>query len=215
MSPLKMKSLFATQVYYKKLTPKLHSWSVSELKKEAHQIQKADRIGQVWSSQNYKNGYTSYGSNATGFDRLHRVSSTFQGLEKSIDQQIAQYIKSLDYNIKPRDLVMTHCWVNIMGQNAVHASHAHPLSVISGTFYVDTPEGSSSLKFEDPRLNHFMNTPAIRDKAQIQNQRHVEINPKSSYLVLFESWLKHEVPANLTKKERISISFNYGWNSLK
>jgi uncharacterized protein (TIGR02466 family) len=30
-------------------------------------------------------------------------------------------------------------------------------------------------------------------------------------LVLFESWLRHEVPPNPVAAERVSISFNYGW----
>ncbi len=213
MSQPKTKTLFATQIHYKKLAPKLHSWSVADLKQEAYQIQNSDRPGQIWSAKNYKNGYTSYGSNQSGFDRIHKISSTFQGLEKSIDQHVAQFIKSLDFNIKPQDLTMTHCWVNIMGQDSAHSSHAHPLSVISGTFYVDVPKGASSLKLEDPRTSLFMNSPAIKDKAKLPNQRLVEIKPVSGYLVLFESWLKHAVPANSVKKKRISISFNYGWNN--
>jgi uncharacterized protein (TIGR02466 family) len=28
---------------------------------------------------------------------------------------------------------------------------------------------------------------------------------------MWESWLRHEVPANQAKSDRISISFNYGW----
>ena len=30
-------------------------------------------------------------------------------------------------------------------------------------------------------------------------------------VVLFESWLRHEVPPNPVDAERISISFNYNW----
>ena len=30
-------------------------------------------------------------------------------------------------------------------------------------------------------------------------------------MTLFGSWLRHEVPANPLKAERISISFNYDW----
>jgi uncharacterized protein (TIGR02466 family) len=30
-------------------------------------------------------------------------------------------------------------------------------------------------------------------------------------VTLFESWLRHEVPSNPLKAERISISFNYDW----
>jgi uncharacterized protein (TIGR02466 family) len=30
-------------------------------------------------------------------------------------------------------------------------------------------------------------------------------------VVLFESWLRHEVAPNPLDSERVSISFNYGW----
>jgi uncharacterized protein (TIGR02466 family) len=30
-------------------------------------------------------------------------------------------------------------------------------------------------------------------------------------LVLFESWLRHEVAPNPKRAERVSISFNYNW----
>ncbi len=209
MSQTQFKSLFATQILSKKLAPFDKTWSLRDLKKESYQIQKSDIPGRLWSKQNYRNGYTSYGSNQSGFDRLHRVSSTFQGLEKSINLQVAQFIKALDFDIKAQDLTMTHCWINIMGPNTSHSSHAHPLSVISGTFYINVPKGGSSLKLEDPRMNLFMNSPTIKSKAI--TQRHAEIKPSNGQLILFESWLKHEVPLNSTKKDRLSVSFNYGW----
>ncbi len=31
-------------------------------------------------------------------------------------------------------------------------------------------------------------------------------------VILFESWLRHEVAQNRTAEERISISFNYAWS---
>ena len=30
-------------------------------------------------------------------------------------------------------------------------------------------------------------------------------------VILFESWLRHEVAANRIEEERISISFNFNW----
>jgi len=30
-------------------------------------------------------------------------------------------------------------------------------------------------------------------------------------LLLWESWLRHEVPMNLAEDDRISVSFNYEW----
>jgi uncharacterized protein (TIGR02466 family) len=34
---------------------------------------------------------------------------------------------------------------------------------------------------------------------------------RAGELILFESWLRHEVVANPVRSERISISFNYDW----
>ena len=39
----------------------------------------------------------------------------------------------------------------------------------------------------------------------------VYLQPQAGSVLMWESWLRHEVPANAARKERISISFNYGW----
>jgi uncharacterized protein (TIGR02466 family) len=37
------------------------------------------------------------------------------------------------------------------------------------------------------------------------------LTPKAGDIIMFESWLKHEVPPHHTNDERISVSFNYDW----
>ncbi|MFZ3229250.1 MAG: TIGR02466 family protein [Pseudobdellovibrio sp.] len=197
-----MTNLFATQVYQKKIL-----FDLVDLKFEAEHIKKIDKQGQIWSAKNYKNGFTSYGS----MDQLHKLSSTFKNLEKKINLHVGKYLKNLDYNASEKNLKMTNCWVNIMSKGALHTAHIHPQSVISGTYYVSIPAGASSIKFEDPRLSFFMNSPVIKEKAKLSNQRFVNLQPKAGDLVLFESWLKHEVPTNETTQSRISVSFNYDW----
>lgn len=98
-----------------------------------------------------------------------------------------------------------------MPEGAFHTMHIHPLSVISGTYYVQTPKNCSAIKFEDPRMVGFMASPPRAEKAQERNQRFVELKPQAGHVVLFESWMRHEVPQNLSSTERISISFNYDW----
>jgi uncharacterized protein (TIGR02466 family) len=93
----------------------------------------------------------------------------------------------------------------------VHASHLHPLATISGTFYVQTPRGCSPLKIEDPRLDRFMAAPPRKATARFGNRTWIDIPARAGTLVLFESWLRHEVPPNPANAERISVSFNYGW----
>ena len=197
-----MHELFVTRVYQTKLKTDL-----KDLKKEIFQIQKADIKGQKWSKINYAGGYTSYGS----WDQLHRLSSGFEALEAKINPHVLKYAKSLNYQIKKDSLRLNSIWVNIMPLGALHTAHIHPQSVISGTFYVDVPPGASALKFEDPRLGLFMNSPSISLRAKKMNLRFFSLETKSGELVLFESWLRHEVPRNQSKKPRISISFNYGW----
>jgi len=198
-----MHQLFVTQIYQTKINT-----DFKDLKKEIYQIKKVDILGQKWSKNNYQNGYTSYGS----LDQLHKLSSTFLALEKKINRSVFKYAQNLDYNIKKADLKMTRLWVNIMPAGTLHAAHIHPLSVISGVFFVDTPVCASAIKFEDPRLGLFMNTPPLKDKTNKINSRFYSIQPKTGDLLLFESWLKHEVPVNKSNKPRISISFNYSWS---
>ncbi len=198
-----MHHLFTTQIYQKNI-----SFDLPDLVQEIEQTRKADLKGQLWSKNNYVNGYTSYGS----WDQLHKMSSTFRQLEKKIDRHVQSYIKSLEFDLKAKSLKMDSCWVNMMPAGAQHSSHLHPHSVISGTFYVDVPKQASSIKFEDPRLGLFMNAPIVKEASRKENQRFFSISPKAGDVILFESWLKHEVPPNTSKKPRISVSFNYGWN---
>jgi uncharacterized protein (TIGR02466 family) len=98
-----------------------------------------------------------------------------------------------------------------MPRHVVHGLHLHPLSTLSGTYYVQVPKGSPGLKFEDPRLDRFMAAPPRKANAQLQHRPWVVMPARPGELLLFESWLRHEVPPNPSPAERISISFNYHW----
>jgi uncharacterized protein (TIGR02466 family) len=201
---------FTTTIYMKKLeasTSKLTKLN-KQILFEAQDISTQDGAGKAWSKLNYRNGFTSYAS-ANG---LHKISPTFAGLERLIDRHVKKYAKELDMNLGGKKLELVTCWINIMQKGAQHAMHIHPLSVISGTYYVSTPEGSSPIKFEDPRLPLYMNAPPKREKSKWENRSFIEIPATSGNIVLFESWLRHEVPMQNIKEPRISVSFNYAWN---
>lgn len=202
-----IQTLFPTSIYYSPLGVKDLKTLNKDLKKESLKFAEIDEEGQRWSQKNYKGGYTSYGSIA----QLHRVSSTFEDLEKAINKHVYKFVKHLDMDINPKELKMTSCWVNVMPTDVIHTMHIHPLSVISGTYYLQTPKNCSSIKFEDPRMDCFMATPPRKHDAKIHNQRYHSVAPQEGHVVLFESWLRHEVPKNDSPKERISISFNYDW----
>ena len=183
----------------------------SNLRQECYQFETLDLPGKEWSQSRYLGGYTSYGS----ITNLHVLSPTFALLKSKIDQEVYAFARQLqmDFNGRSarRALHMNSLWINIMPFGVVHTGHIHPLSVISGTYYVQIPRGSSGLKFEDPRLGFYMNTPPRKEGAKPRNQWFVEIHSQAGSIVLFESWLRHEVPPNAVDEDRISVSFNYGW----
>jgi uncharacterized protein (TIGR02466 family) len=74
-----------------------------------------------------------------------------------------------------------------------------------------TPPGSAGLKFEDPRLERYMAAPPRKANARMRNRAWVTVPAMAGQLVLFESWLRHEVPPNPARGERVSVSFNYSW----
>jgi uncharacterized protein (TIGR02466 family) len=115
----------------------------------------------------------------------------------------------LDFDLAGRRLKLDSIWLNVMQSGAVHTAHIHPKSVISGTYYVTVPPGAGALKLEDPRLGLMMAAPPRKARAARDSQTFVYLEPKAGTLLLWESWLRHEVPLNRAKGERISISFNY------
>lgn len=204
-----IKSLFPSFVYYAPLrsNPQGIPQMNKEIKQEALKFAEIDEEGKLWCKKNYKGGYTSYGS----ISQLHQISTTFELLEKEINKHVRKFVKHLEMDIDPKELKMSSCWINIMPTDVIHTMHIHPLSVISGTYYVQAPKGCSAIKFEDPRLECFMASPPRKHDAKIHNQRYHSIAPQEGHVVLFESWMRHEVPKNDAHKERISISFNYDW----
>ncbi len=177
----------------------------TELLKEIEQLRDVDRAGLAWSKSGYPGGYTSYGS----MDRLHQFSSTFMALEKKLDAHVRRYAKAQHWDLRGGKLVMTDCWANIMPKGCAHSFHLHPQSVVSGSYYVKTPRGCAGLKFEDPRLSSLMAAPMRAATSPREMQPFITIPAQAGHVILFESWLRHEVPSSMIAQERVSISFNY------
>ena len=202
-----VQKLFPTLVYSARLGAAAGGRLNARLLRECLQLRQDDAAGRKWSAGRYPGGYTSYGS----AHRMHRMSPTFAGLERALDRHVARFTRALALDLTARKLVMTDCWVNIMPRGTVHGLHLHPLSTISGTYYVRTPRGCPGLKVEDPRLERMMAAPPRSARAARENRPWVVLPAEAGGVLLFESWLRHEVPANSVAGERISISFNYSW----
>lgn len=202
-----IRSFFPTRIYAADLAKTRAAALNARLLRECQQLARDDQAGRRWSKRNYPGGFTSYASAS----HMHAASPTFDALRRLIDGHVRRFAAELEFELGGKPLAMTDCWVNLMPRGTAHSLHLHPLSVISGTYYVRVPKGSPGLKFEDPRLDRYMGAPPRAASADERNRAWVVLPAQPGGLLLFESWLRHEVAANTAAGERVSISFNYGW----
>ena len=199
-----VRPLFATPLYEGVLgNPTL----LDELVEAVRALASEDRVGRTWSRQHGYRGYTSYAS----LNDLPRRDPRFADLVRLLDKHVRVFADACALDLNGRKLKLDSLWVNILKPGGAHSGHIHPHSVVSGTIYIETPPGAGAIRFEDPRLPLMMAAPTRRDDAPESMCTFVTVTPEAGTILLWESWLRHEVMAGNAKADRISISFNYGW----
>ena len=197
------RTLFATRFYDGQLDD---AGLLEELEAAALDLAREDRAGRAWCKAHAYPGYTSYAS----LDDLPIRNPVFDDLRRVLDKHVRRFADEAFLDLAGRKPKLDSLWVNVMkGAGGHHSGHIHPHSIVSGTIYVRVPEGSAGLKLEDPRLPMMMAAPLRRADAPEDARTFVYAEPKPGTIFLWESWLRHEVPAGRAKSDRISISFNY------
>ena len=202
-----IKSFFVTRIYDATLDQSGKKIDMLDLAENCNMIAEDDIAGQNWCEENNFPGYTSYAS----LNDLAWRFPIFKDLTKILNKHVENFVKDLQFDLSGKKLNLDSLWINILPPGGVHSSHLHPHSVISGTTYVKVPEGSGAIKFEDPRLAMMMAAPPRKETVRSELKSFVYLEPKVGNIILWESWLRHEVPMNLSNEERVSISFNYSW----
>lgn len=195
-------SLFATRIYRAgtivpvKLTNAIEALAMS--------LAVDDSAGLRWCEKHGYPGYTSYAS----LNDLGWRFPEFAHLTRAIERHALAFARQLHWDLRGMKPRVDSLWVNVMPEGGAHSSHIHPNAVLSGTFYVAVPPGSGPIVYEDPRLGFMMAAPPKQAKAPRAFRTHVSFNPEPGTLMLWESWLRHEVPLNRAEGHRISVSFN-------
>jgi uncharacterized protein (TIGR02466 family) len=195
------RNLFTTRLYEAELGDE------RLLRDLAHSIRsfaEQDKAGRSWSREHHYPGYTSYGS----LNDLPTRDPAFAELAKLLSRHATAFAKDLAFDL-PRKPRLDSLWVNLLKSGGRHSGHIHPHAILSGTLYVETPANSGAIGFEDPRLPLMMASPARRADAPQDLQTFVTVQPRPGLLLMWESWLRHEVRPGAGKSERLSISFNF------
>lgn len=177
----------------------------ADIEQTTRMLAKDDKAGRAWCKDNGYQGYTSYSS----LDDLVSRATCFDRLARLIKPHAEAFAAKLQMDLRGRRLKLDNIWVNSLEPGGSHTGHIHPHCVLSGTYYVRVPDGSSAIKFEDPRLSQMMAAPSPREDADLEHRRFIYLAPKAGDLLLWESWLRHEVTVNRAASARVSVSFNY------
>ena len=202
-----VRTLFATRLYHARLSAHGPAIDADEFEASCYSIAEDDEAGQQWSEDHGYPGYTSYAS----VDDLPYRFPIFADLVQALDAHVADFARDLAFDLGDKKLSLDSLWINILPEGGIHTGHLHPHSVISGTTYVAIPDGASAIKFEDPRLPMMMAAPGRTKDAPEELKTFAYVAPKVGDVLLWESWLRHEVPMNMSEDDRLSVSFNYGW----
>jgi uncharacterized protein (TIGR02466 family) len=202
------RALFVTQLYEASLAdePGFAAFN-AELAEACAMLAAEDAAGRAWSKAHGYRGYTSYAS----LNDLPTRASVFGVLKRKLDRHAGVFAKGLALDLGRGKLRLDSLWVNVLAPGGAHSGHIHTQSVISGVVYVAMPMGAGGLRLEDPRLPLMMAAPARRTDAAESLRTFIEIAPREGTLLMWESWLRHEALANGAKRDRVSISFNFGW----
>ena len=201
-----LRSFFVTRIYEASLAGERGFAELNaDLLDACRMLAAEDEAGRAWCRQHGYGGYTSYAS----LDDLPRRASAFAQLKSRLDRHVARYADDLALDLGGGRLKLDSLWVNLLKPGAAHSGHIHPGSVISGTVYLEVPQKASALKLKDPRLAMMMAAPKRTTDAPETDRTFVSIAPAAGTLLLWESFVRHEVPANQARRERVSLSFNY------
>ena len=102
--------------------------------------------------------------------------------------------------INKKDLKVNY-WTNVNQPGARNTLHAHKSAIFSGVYYIQGTD-TGALRILNPAnmlcdCNQF--SPFVRDFNYL---------PKDRDLILWPSWLPHEVEPNPSNKERINIAYD-------
>ena len=116
--------------------------------------------------------------------------------EEIVQNMVEQQFVEDQY--QARQILYSPPWATVHRSSMSHGAHEHNDAKFSGIYYLQVPEGSGNLVLQDPRSASTMI---------------YEIEPKEGEIILFPSWLRHEVaPSHFDESRTSRVSL--AWNSM-
>jgi uncharacterized protein (TIGR02466 family) len=144
--------------------------------------------------------------NASSEDNYVLENKNLSNLKSFFEDSIAEYFTAT-YN--PRNdvkLAITQSWINYTKHGEYHHKHAHPNSVVSGVFYIQSDNTSDTIHFYNEKYHQIKFEPKEFNAYNSESWWFESIQGR---LLLFPSSLAHMVETRASNEAtRISLSFN-------
>ena len=162
-------------------------------------------------------------------DQMGIIRSNSRGWHSSVDMHmkkpfvnmgveflkiVSEIGKRLNYDSERLEPIIDNMWANVSQFGAHNRNHTHPGSLYSLVYYLQSPDDCGQIWFTDPRPQAIaVQHPMTKERRPRELLNEVYYAPVPGRVVMFPSWLTHEVEPNLSELKgnkglRISVSAN-------
>ena len=130
----------------------------------------------------------------------------FAKLKDELFLRVENYFERIvtpKYNVSP---YITQSWINWTDMNGSHHMHAHSNSIISGVLYLNADRRYDNITFF--KHNNYQNLRIPTSNYHDFNSESCTFPVHTGEIILFPSFLSHEVSQKIGDNSRTSLSFN-------
>ena len=196
MSDVKIHNLFPVPIFQYKL--KNHEETNQELLNYIYELQKKDKVGNPHSNKG--------GWHSQNFDIINE-GPPINFINKSKDFLKDIISNRMGWKYVPNKQRIVAMWAIINKKNSYNVKHNHQNCYLSSAYYVKKPKDSGEITFFDPKEAKTYRFPEIEKNTDFSVEK-ITIKPEEGELLIFPSYLYHEVSENLVNEDRIVVSFN-------
>lgn len=128
-------------------------------------------------------------------------------IKKAIIEEATLFALEFGYDAERYDFTVTNLWMNSMQSGAIHKSHTHYGHTFSGCFYVQLPENANKIMFMSPNTT-INKAPVDVAHYTVHNSATWTLDVAEGDLIIWESHLRHEVPALEFEGSRLCMAFD-------
>ena len=151
-------------------------------------------------AENWKcNTYNTMGSYEISND------DDFTHLLKQVKEHLNIFVEHHGSNYKYE---CQNSWLNVNTESTYQEYHYHSGSTFSAVYYIDVPEGSGKIYFENPLEPDMLPVKGIQTPTEL-SFKDCHYQPQKKTLLIFRSFLRHMVEIGSNTDPRISVAFNF------